>query len=46
MRGWFNYFEIPGVGYQAMNKLRLRHYQFGKLNRYYNHKSQMKCWLY
>jgi RNA-directed DNA polymerase len=46
MRGWLNYFEIPGVSYPAMNKRKLRYYLYEKLNRYYNRKSQRKSRLY
>jgi group II intron reverse transcriptase/maturase len=46
IRGWLNYFEITGVSYPAMSKLRLRHYLYEKLNRYYNRKSQRKSRLF
>jgi group II intron reverse transcriptase/maturase len=46
IRGWLNYFDIPGVSYPAMNKRRLRQYLSEKLNRYYNRKSQRKSRLY
>lgn len=46
IRGWLNYFDIPGVSYPAMNKRKLRYYLYEKLNRYYNRKSQRKSRLY
>ena len=46
IRGWLNYFDIPGVSYPAMNKRKLRHYLNEKLYRYYNRKSQRKSRLY
>jgi RNA-directed DNA polymerase len=46
IRGWLNYFDIPGVNYPAMSKRRLRFYLFERLNRYYARKSQRKCRLY
>ena len=46
IRGWLNYFEIDGVSYVKMSKRRLRFYLLGKLNRYYQRKSQRKSRLY
>ena len=46
IRGWLNYFDVPGVSYPAMNKRKLRYYLLEKLNRYYNRKSQRKSRLY
>lgn len=46
VRGWLNYYEIPGVSYPAMSKRKLRHYLIEKLNRYYNRKSQRRSRLY
>lgn len=46
IRGWLNYFDIPGVSYPAMSKRRLRFYLYERLNRYYARKSQRKCRLY
>lgn len=46
IRGWLNYFDVPGVSYAAMNKRRIRYYLYEKLNRYYNRKSQRKSRLY
>ena len=46
LRGWLNYFNIPGVSYPAMSKRRLRYYLFKRLLRYYNRKSQRRCRLY
>jgi RNA-directed DNA polymerase len=46
IRGWLNYFSIPGVSYPAMSKRKLRFYLSGRLYRYYNRKSQRKSRLY
>jgi RNA-directed DNA polymerase len=46
IRGWLNYYDIPGVSYPAMSKRRLRHYLLERLNRYYNRKSQRRSRLY
>lgn len=46
IRGWLNYFDIPGVSYPAVNKRKLRYYLYEKLSRYYNRKSQRKSRLY
>jgi len=46
IRGWLNYFSIPGVSYPAMSKRRLRSYLSTRLYRYYNRKSQRKSRLY
>jgi group II intron reverse transcriptase/maturase len=46
MRGWLNYFDIPGVSYPAMSKRRIRFYLCNSLHRYYTRKSQRKCRLY
>jgi RNA-directed DNA polymerase len=46
IRGWLNYYDIPGVSYPAMSKRRLRHYLYERLNRYYNRKSQRRSRLY
>jgi RNA-directed DNA polymerase len=46
IRGWINYYEIPGVSYPTMSKRMLRHYLFERLNRYYNRKSQRRSRLY
>ena len=46
IRGWLNYFSIPGVSYPAMSKRRLRAYLSTRLHRYYNRKSQRKSRLY
>ena len=46
IRGWLNYFSIPGVSYPAMSKRRLRIYLKDRLYRYYNRKSQRKSRLY
>jgi len=46
VRGWINYYDIPGVSYAAMSKRRLRHYLQERLNLYYNRKSQRRSRLY
>lgn len=46
IRGWLNYYDIPGVSYPAMSKRRIRHYLYERLNRYYNRKSQRRSRLY
>jgi len=46
IRGWLNYYSIPGVSYPAMSKRRLRFYLYDRLYRYYNRKSQRKSRLY
>jgi len=46
IRGWLNYFSIPGVSYPAMSKRKLRFYLNQRLFRYYNRKSQRKSRLY
>jgi RNA-directed DNA polymerase len=46
IRGWLNYFSIPGVSYPAMSKRRLRFYLSNRLYRYFNRKSQRKSRLY
>lgn len=46
IRGWLNYYEVPGVSYPAMSKRRLRYYLFERLLRYYNRKSQRRSRLY
>ena len=46
IRGWLNYYDVPGVSYPAMSKRRLRYYLMEKLNRYYNRKSQRRSRLY
>lgn len=46
LRGWMNYFDLPGISYPAMSKRRLRFYLCERLYRYYARKSQRKCRLY
>ncbi len=46
VRGWLNYYDVPGVSYPAMSKRRMRYYLFDKLHRYYNRKSQRRSSLY
>lgn len=46
LRGWLNYYDVPGVSYPSVSKRRLRHYLLERLNRYYNRKSQRRSSLY
>jgi RNA-directed DNA polymerase len=46
IRGWLNYYDIPGVSYPAMSKRMLRHFLHCRLYRYYNRKSQRRSRLY
>ena len=46
IRGWLNYYDIPGVSYPAMSKRRLRHYLQESLIRFYNRKSQRRSRLH
>lgn len=46
IRGWLNYYDVPGVSYPAMSKRTLRYYLLDQLNRYYNRKSQRRSSLY
>jgi RNA-directed DNA polymerase len=46
IRGWLNYFTVPGVSYPAMSKRQLRAYLSTRLYRYYNRKSQRKSRLF
>lgn len=46
IRGWLNYFDVPGVSYPSVNKQKLRYYLYEKLTRYYNRKSQRKSRLF
>jgi group II intron reverse transcriptase/maturase len=46
IRGWLNYYDIPGVSYPAMSKRMLRHYLYERLDRYYKRKSQRRSRLY
>jgi RNA-directed DNA polymerase len=46
IRGWLNYYDVPGVSYPAMSKRKLRYYMLDRLNRYYNRKSQRRSRLY
>lgn len=46
IRGWLNYFFVPGVSYPAMSKRKLRFYLRDRLYRYYNRKSQRRSRLY
>ena len=40
LRGWLNYFTIPGVSYTRRERRELRYYLLDKLYRYYRRKSQ------
>jgi RNA-directed DNA polymerase len=46
LKGWLNYYDVPGVSYPAMSKRALRHYLLERLNQYYNRKSQRRSRLY
>lgn len=46
IRGWLNYFDINGVSYTKLSKIRMRLYLYFKLLRYYNRKSQRRSRLY
>jgi group II intron reverse transcriptase/maturase len=46
LRGWLNYYDVPGVSYPSKSKRDLRYYLVEKLGRYYNRKSQRKSRLY
>ena len=46
IRGWINYYDVPGVSYPAKAKRDLRWYLMHKLQRYYKRKSQRASRLY
>ena len=46
IRGWLNYFDVPGLSYTKVAKRKLRYYLNDRLPRYYNRKSQRKSRLY
>lgn len=46
IRGWLNYFTIPGTSYTAVQKEKLRWYLIQKLRRYFIRKSQRGCKRY
>lgn len=46
LRGWINYYTIPGVSYPQMEKRKLNWYLQNSLYRYYQRKSQRKNELY
>ncbi len=46
IRGWVNYFEIPGVSYPYVAKAKLSYYLRQRLRTYFNRKSQRKSRLY
>jgi len=46
IRGWVNYFWIPGVSYPQAAKKNLKRYLLSGLRRYYRRKSQRKSRLY
>jgi len=46
LRGWINYYSVPGVTYPNKAKRKLRQYLVMKLTRYYKRKSQRKSKLH
>lgn len=46
LRGWLNYFDIPGVSYPFIAKKQLNSYLRTRLLRYFHRKSQRKSRLY
>jgi RNA-directed DNA polymerase len=46
IRGWINYYSVPGVTYPNKAKRKLRYYLDMKLTRYYKRKSQRKSKLH
>lgn len=46
IRGWINYFWIPGVSYSLKAQRDLRYYLCDRLRRYYRRKSQRRSKLY
>lgn len=46
IRGWMNYFDIPGVSYPKQAFRKVRYYLMKRLTRYYYRKSQRKSKLY
>jgi group II intron reverse transcriptase/maturase len=46
LRGWLNYYDIPGTSYPACSKRAIRYYLNTSLYRYYNRKSQRKSSMY
>ena len=46
LRGWLNYYDIPGTSYPACAKRKIRYYLNNSLYRYYNRKSQRKSSMY
>ena len=46
IRGWLNYFDVPGLSYPKVAKRKLRYYLQDRLYRYYSRKSQRKSRLY
>lgn len=46
LRGWLNYFDIPGVSYPYAAKTKLNYYLRIRLVQYFNRKSQRKSRLY
>lgn len=46
LRGWLNYFEIPGISYPYAAKTKLNYYLRMRLIQYFNRKSQRKSRLY
>lgn len=46
LRGWLNYYDIPGTSYPACSKRAIRYYLNTSLYRHYNRKSQRKSSMY
>ena len=46
IRGWLNYYDVPGISYTKIPKRKLNWYLRNRLYRYYNRKSQRKSRLY
>lgn len=46
IRGWLNYYDVPGISYTKIPRRKLNWYLRNRLYRYYNRKSQRKSRLY
>ncbi|MDR2026279.1 MAG: group II intron reverse transcriptase/maturase [Prevotellaceae bacterium] len=46
IKGWLNYFDLPGCSYTQMTRRHLRWYMSEQLYRYYRRKSQRRSSLY
>ena len=46
IRGWMNYYHIPGVSYIRRSCEKLKYHLFVKFNQFFKRKSQRKCKLY